>query len=132
MRVLIEVPYSQYLEYLAKSRIVVVTLQDVLTTVGISVILEAMIMGKPVIATKIPATIDYIEDHVTGLLVRPKDPQDLKEKILFLLDNPKLIRKFGFNARLKANKNHTNYAMSTNIGKIIEKFILLKETSSRC
>jgi colanic acid/amylovoran biosynthesis glycosyltransferase len=36
-----------------------------------------------------------IEDHVSGLLVPPRDPEALAKKILYLLENPQVAEELG-------------------------------------
>lgn len=45
--------------------------------------LEAMAMGKPVIAADNPGTRPLVRNGVTGFICKPKDVSDLKNKILF-------------------------------------------------
>ncbi|RLF09019.1 MAG: hypothetical protein DRJ69_05425 [Thermoprotei archaeon] len=61
--------------------------------------LEAMACGLPVIATNSGETYKTIRHGWNGLLVRPRDPEDLAEKILMVLENPGLARRLGENAR---------------------------------
>jgi glycosyltransferase involved in cell wall biosynthesis len=56
-------------------------------TFGI-VALEAMYMGKPVIASRRGGLIDVVFDGETGLLVPPDNPQALRDAIQELLDDP--------------------------------------------
>ncbi|MCK4271453.1 glycosyltransferase, partial [bacterium] len=49
------------------------------------VILEAMAMGKPIIATNVGGIREILKNGETGLLVPPKDPKALAEKIIYLL-----------------------------------------------
>lgn len=58
-------------------------------TMGL-VLLEAMQVGLPVIATSRASIPEIIQDGVNGLLVREQDPKDLAEKILQLADDPGL------------------------------------------
>ena len=53
-----------------------------------TVAMEAMTMGRPIIASRIGGLTDIIIDGETGLLVPPNDVQGLQEAIQSLLDNP--------------------------------------------
>src|SRR5947209_2394841 len=53
-----------------------------------TVAMEAMIMGRPIIASRIGGLTDIIVNGQTGLLVPPGDPQALGEAIQSLLDDP--------------------------------------------
>jgi glycosyltransferase involved in cell wall biosynthesis len=52
-----------------------------------TVALEAMAMGKSVVASRIGGLVDIIRDGETGLLVTPGDPMALQEAIDNLLDD---------------------------------------------
>lgn len=65
-------------------------------TEGISnSILEYMALGKPVVATDGGGTSELLEDKITGYLVMVSDPEDLKNKLMLLLDNETLRRQMG-------------------------------------
>ena len=49
------------------------------------VLLEASATGRPVIATRVPGCQDVVDDGITGLLCRPRDSQDLVEKMQMML-----------------------------------------------
>ena len=52
-------------------------------------ILEAMALSRPVVATNVGGIPEMVEDGVTGLLVRPRDPDGLADAIVRLLqDHP--------------------------------------------
>ncbi len=53
-----------------------------------TVAMEAMSMGKPVIAARIGGLSDIVADSETGLLVTPGDPEALREAIQCLLNDP--------------------------------------------
>ena len=59
------------------------------------VILEAMALGKPVIATDHGGPREIIEDGLSGFLVSPNDPEDLARCLQHLLNSPELRRKIG-------------------------------------
>ncbi len=51
------------------------------------VLLEWMAAGKPVVATKIGVIPEIVQDGGTGFLVSPDNPQEMADKIVFLLQN---------------------------------------------
>ncbi len=81
------IPKSHYLDFLSRSKLVVVPLANDFTSCGQITVLEAMSYGKPVITTKVAGTMDYIVDGKTGVFYKIGDVDDLKNKIIYLLDN---------------------------------------------
>jgi glycosyltransferase involved in cell wall biosynthesis len=59
------------------------------------VLLEAMQVGLPIVATRGGARSEIIADGVNGLLVEEQNPRDLAEKILRLADDPELRARMG-------------------------------------
>jgi glycosyltransferase involved in cell wall biosynthesis len=51
-------------------------------------ILEAMAMGKPVIATATGGTPELVQDGITGVLVPPANPSALAEAIMRVIGDP--------------------------------------------
>lgn len=64
-----------------------------------TIMLEAMALGRPVIATRVGGVYRVIRDNETGLLVPPSDSARLSERILELLDDPLRARNIGTAAR---------------------------------
>ena len=59
------------------------------------VVAEAMSHGLPVIASRIGAIPEIVEDGRTGLLFEPGNAYDLAEKMKLLWNNPELCRQMG-------------------------------------
>ena len=76
-------------------------------TMGL-VLLEAMQVGLPVIATSRASIPEIIQDGVNGLLVKEQDPKDLAEKILQLADNPGLRERMAQANREKFENLYTH------------------------
>lgn len=66
------------------------------------VVLEAMAMGRPVVATDVPGCRHAVSSGVSGLLVRPRDSAALAQAMEQLLLEPELAARMGRNARAQA------------------------------
>lgn len=73
---------------------------------GIS-FLEAWSAGKPVIGARIGATPEVIRENVDGLLVEFDNPEDIAQKVINLLKNKRLRKKFGLAGQLKVSQKYT-------------------------
>ena len=62
-------------------------------------ILEAMASGLPIIASNVGGIPEQIVDRETGLLIPPSDSRAIADSIIWLLDNPELMLKYGHFAR---------------------------------
>lgn len=54
--------------------------------------LEAMALGRPVIASGVGGVVSVIQDNVTGLIVPPSDSRSLADRIIELLQNRERAR----------------------------------------
>jgi glycosyltransferase involved in cell wall biosynthesis len=80
-------------------------------TFGI-VVIEAMSMGHPVIASRIGGVSDVIIDEENGLLVPPGDDAALKQAIQRLLDDPELHKRLGQGALRRAQDFRASIVVS--------------------
>jgi len=71
------------------------------------VILESMLMGKPVVASRIPGVVELVIEGETGFLVPSKDPEAFAEKILTLIDDQELRKKMGEQGKKRILENFT-------------------------
>ena len=67
-------------------------------TFGLTII-EAFANGTPVIASRLGAMEELIEEGQTGLLFEPGNPMDLAEKVRWAAQNPQEMRRMGEAAR---------------------------------
>jgi glycosyltransferase involved in cell wall biosynthesis len=63
--------------------------------------LEAMASGLPLVGTTVGGIPEIIEDGVSGLLVEPRNPAQLAEAFLRLLEDPSLRARLGEAARAR-------------------------------
>jgi len=87
--------------YQAADMVVVPSLKDVFPLV----LLEAMALEKPVIATSVGGIPELISDQKNGLLVPPDDEVKLAEAIKELLEKPNLANYLAKNAAITIRKD---------------------------
>jgi len=71
------------------------------------VALDAMLYGKPLVASRIGGIPEIVDDGETGLLFAPGDVEGLAEKIRFLWDRPDLCLRMGTAGREKALREYS-------------------------
>lgn len=71
------------------------------------VLLEAMAADKPVVASQVSAIPEIVADGETGLLVPPKDSEDLSRALLALLRDPTRAREMGRQGRQRLEQEFT-------------------------
>ncbi len=93
--------YSQYelRDIYASSQMMVMPLYPVAFQAGVTAILEAMSMGKPVICSRTLGQTDVISDGKNGLYVPPQDPDALRRAIVDLLNHPEKAQAVGLASR---------------------------------
>lgn len=74
------------------------------------VLLEAMAMGRPVVASAVGGIPEVVLHGETGLLVPPADPEALAAAILRLLGDPGALRQMGEAGRERARKSFSREA----------------------
>jgi glycosyltransferase involved in cell wall biosynthesis len=70
-------------------------------------VIEAAAMGVPTIGTNIYGLSDAIEDNKTGMLVEPKNVDDLFKAMQLLLENKAEVKRLGENAKKRACKDYS-------------------------
>ena len=93
-----------------------------------TVIAKAMAHGKPVIASRMGAIPEIVDNGVTGLLCNPGDVDDLAEKIDYLWKRPDLCQEMGRAGLEKARKEYSKETVYTKLIKIYEKAVHLDRT----
>jgi glycosyltransferase involved in cell wall biosynthesis len=72
------------------------------------VLMEAMCFGLPIVATKVSSIPEVISDRVDGILVNPKDPEDLANALKNLITDNDLYSKIS-KATLENFKKQLSY-----------------------
>ena len=84
------------------------------------VVMEAMCMAVPVIATNIGGSVEQVADGETGCLVAPGDPAALAEKLEFLLRDETVRARFGAAGRRRIAERFTLPGMVEKIVRIYD------------
>jgi glycosyltransferase involved in cell wall biosynthesis len=112
------------------SRVVALALKDTHLPSGPLILLDAMAMGKPVVATNVNGTRDYVDDGRTGILVPPSHPEALARAIERVMNNSSLRRSLGSAAHEKVS-SFTAAAFVDGIIKVGERLAGLGPSSPR-
>ncbi len=68
------------------------------------ILLEAMAVGKPIVATNIEGYAGLVADGVEGLLVPPKNKEQLAQALISLATDDSLRQEIGARGRIKASE----------------------------
>jgi glycosyltransferase involved in cell wall biosynthesis len=99
-------------ELYGRSTVVAVALKPTRTGSGLTVVLEAMASGRPIVVTDNPGIADYVEHGVTGLLVPPDDVDAFAAALRQLLADPDRARQMGREAARRARAEFTSAGMA--------------------
>lgn len=75
------------------------------------VLLEAMVRGIPVVATREGGVPDIVTHQETGILVPPRDPEALAEAVNYLISHPVQRHNMGETARQRVLKHFDEQSM---------------------
>ncbi len=120
------IPLNELIKLESSAKFVVLPLQDRMISIGQSVLLQVMALGKAVIATKNAGTIDYFQDNISGIFVEPGDVEDLNEAILDLMNNPPKAQAIGKRAREIIKEKFLISSKIKNVARIIKNMNSLK------
>jgi len=86
---------------------------------GMSIsLLEAMSCALPVVAFDVPGISEIIEQGKTGLMVQPRNSQQLSEAIIYLLNDEAKRKELGMNARNYVVQNNSWKTVQSSLDKI--------------
>lgn len=71
------------------------------------VLVEAFACGLPVIASRLGAMADLVEEGVTGLLFEPGNAAELAQRLQWARENPERMRRMGTQAREQYERKYT-------------------------
>lgn len=83
-------------------------------------LMEAMACGMPIVATDVGGINEFVKHKEHGYLVEPGNSEALAEGVMEVIENPKLARKMGENARKFAEEKFDYKVVSKQIKDVIE------------
>ncbi|WP_330745530.1 glycosyltransferase family 4 protein [Chryseobacterium sp. CP-77] len=81
---------------------------------------DSLSAGKPIIVNSAGWTKDIAEKYHCGYYVNPNHPGELVEKVLYLKDNPEVVRSMGQNARKLAETVYDKSILCKKFVEVIE------------
>jgi glycosyltransferase involved in cell wall biosynthesis len=90
---------------------------------GLTALLEAMAMGRPIVASDRAILHDYVTDGVEALLVPPEDPVALRAAIERVLGDPELSRSLGSASRARVESAHTSRGFAARLAPLLRSVI---------
>lgn len=72
-----------------------------------NVVVEAMALGRPIVATTVGAIPEMLDDGECGVLIPPKDPRAIEEKLRLIMQDEMLRNRLGTAARKKFESHYT-------------------------
>ena len=86
-------------------------------------LLEAMALGKPVVASRVGGIPEAVDDGKTGILVPPQDAPALAKALAFMLDNPEKTEEMGREGRKRAEELFNEEKMIEKICSLYEELL---------
>jgi glycosyltransferase involved in cell wall biosynthesis len=115
--------YRQLVEYYASARVLAVPMHTGPSLCGLTSLVDALGMGKPVIMTRHPLIDIDIESEGIGRWVAPYDLDGWRDAIQFFEDHPDEASEMGRRARRLAEAGHNSKSFGDQIRQIIEKVL---------
>ena len=112
--------FAQCHELAQKVRVNIVPIANEQTASGQVTVVEAMTMGRPLIATRCMGTEDYVEGEKTGILVEPRSTEALADSIARLWNDEPLRLRLGAGAREYARTHFSNEAVAKELVRILD------------
>ena len=86
---------------------------------GLTALLEAMAMGRPLVVSDRGIMRDYVRDGVEALIVPPEDPAALGDAIARILGDPNLAARLGAAARARVESALTSAHFAARIAPLL-------------
>lgn len=119
VQVIPSIPHRQLRDYYRRASVVAVATRPNVHVSGMTVALESMATGRPVVMSDTPGMRDYVDNGVTGLLFPCGDSSGMAEGIISLLDSPKVAAQMGQMGTERIRALHTTDLMAESLRQIV-------------
>lgn len=82
------------------------------------VLLEALALARPVVATRVGGIPEVIEDRVTGWLVGPDCEEELAEACVALMNDRDLAERFGRSGQQRVREQFSATSMAERVADV--------------
>ncbi|TWS22813.1 glycosyltransferase family 4 protein [Tsukamurella sputi] len=106
-------------ELYARAAVVAIALHPTVTGSGLTVVLEAMASGRPLVVTDNPGVADYVQHGETGLLVPAGDADAMAAAIRALLLDEDMRIEMGRRAAAAARERFTTRVMAAHLAELL-------------
>lgn len=120
IEVISKVTINELKNQITRAKFVVIPLPVFNYSYGQMSFLQSMSMGKTVIVTETPSSIDYLTDGKGSFFVKPHDVEDMRAKLNLLLNNKNLLA----DANLKSRPYVLEHFSEHQMAEKVEQFIL--------
>ena len=115
-----DLTHVQLRELYSYAQVVAVSTQWNNHASGITAVLEAMAMGKPVVATRTPGLDDYVVNGETGVLVPHDDRDAIADALVELLKDSDRRAELGAEARRRALAHFSTQAQARRLAAVLD------------
>lgn len=116
-------PIKDLINQIYNAKFCVLPLESFNYSYGQMTLMQQMALGKCVIAARVHSLVDYIEDGKTAIMYKPKNVEDLKEKMQILIDDPIKVEKIAKAGRSYLERECNEQEMAKNIEQIYLKVL---------
>lgn len=120
------ISYKDLLDWYYRAYLVAVPLVASNNQIGLTSLLDAMAVAKPVVITKNPCLDIDVETEGCGLWVDPGDVQGWRHSIQYLLDNPRIAMEMGMRGRRLCEEKYNLSRFSSQLMDIFEEISRLR------
>lgn len=111
------------LDVFARAAVVAIAIRPGAGGSGLTAMIEAMAVGRPVVISDTIGAEDYVEHGVTGLIVPSGDERAFRNAVASLLKDPTAAAEMGRAGRRRVKENFTTGHLAADIAELVKKTV---------